>query len=545
MALKTGGQAVVDSLLNEGVSQAFGVISVHTVDIYDALFGARDRLKFVGGRHESAVTYMADGYSRASGRPGVCLTSTGPGAANSIGAMGEAYQCSSAVLNIASNCESDLINSLRGALHEPKDQLGMFRSVTAWNALVDTPAAIPGHIHQAFQSFVSGRPRPVELEFPTDVLGRVAEIGTVAAAQRVPLPGSTADIERAASLLAQAKRPLLWAGAGVISSDATPEFVKLAELLGAPMTTSYGGKGAMPDDHALAVGCSIGGRVYGRNPVFDFMAKCDVALVVGASLPYRITAGTGLKLPPTLIHADIDDGVFNRNYRATATVRGDAKTVLGQLVAALEGRRLAKSEAYAREVQDLRRRVLQSLWDSGANQQRVMATIREAVARDAIIVADPTMAAYWATRGMPCYEPRTYIAPHGWTSIGFAFPAALGAKAARPDRQVVVISGDGGFQLNLQELGTAAQHGINVIVLLFNDGAWGVLRDRQRDYFGGRYFATDLTNPDFAKLTAAYGLASTRVQTIDELSRALSNATGRDEFHLIDIRTPHGFSEFV
>jgi hypothetical protein len=181
MALKTGGQAVVDSLLNEGVSQAFGVISVHTVDIYDALFGARDRLKFVGGRHESAVTYMADGYSRASGRPGVCLTSTGPGAANSIGAMGEAYQCSSAVLNIASNCESDLINSLRGALHEPKDQLGMFRSVTAWNALVTST--------RPFSPSCPADPGRSSSSFPLMSLAALPRSGLLPPPNAFPFPG--------------------------------------------------------------------------------------------------------------------------------------------------------------------------------------------------------------------------------------------------------------------------------------------------------------------------------------------------------------------
>jgi acetolactate synthase-1/2/3 large subunit len=541
----TGGQAVVDSLLTEEVSQAFGLISVHTVHIYDALHGAQDRLRFVGGRHESAVVYMADGYSRASGKPGVCFTSTGPGAANSVGAMGEAYHCSSAVLNITSNCESHLIDTGRGALHEPKNQLGMFRSVTGWNALIRTAETIPYHVHRAFETFVNSRPRPIELEIPTDVLGQTAEVDRLGQARRTRRGAISEDLQAAVSILASARRPVIWAGAGVISSDATPELLQLAELLGAPVTMSYGGKGAFPDDHPLGLGCSIGGRVYGRNPVFDFIAGCDVALVVGASLPYRITAGTGLKLPSKLIHDDIDAGVFGKNYPAAVPLNGDAKAILGQLVESLKVRGPYGTESFAREISQLKERIRQSLWESGANQQRVMETVRGVLARDAIIVSDPTMAAYWATRGMPCYGPRTYIAPHGWTSIGFAFPAALGAKTARPDRQVIVITGDGGFQLNMQELGTAAQYGINVIVLMFNDGAWGVLRDRQRDYFEGRYFATDLVNPDFVRLANAYGLAGTRVYNRQELETALGHALGRGEFHLIEVKTPTGFADFT
>ena len=545
MTTQTGGQAIVGSLLAEDVTQAFGLISVHTVNIYDALRDVQDQLGFVGGRHESAVVYMADGYARASGKAGVCFTSTGPGAANSVGAMGEAFQCSSAVLNITSNCESELVNSGRGALHEPKDQLGMFRSVTGWNAMAGSVDAIPKHIHRAFELFSSSRPRPIELEVPTDVLARTGEVEIGPRVERVRKLGAAEDIERCVRMLKTARRPLIWVGGGVISSDASVELVRLAEMLGAPVTTSYGGKGAIPDDHPQALGCSIGGRVYGRNPVFDFIAAADVVLVVGASLPYRITGGTGLKFPPNLIHVDIDPMVFGKNYPAAVSISGDAKAVLGQIIEALKGGHFSGSEAYASEVKDLKTRITHSLWDSGANQQRVMETIRSSLNRDAIIVADPTMAAYWATRGMPCYEPRSYIAPHGWTSIGFAFPAALGAKRAQPERQVIVISGDGGFQLNMQELGTAAQYGINVVVLLFNDGAWGVLRDRQRDYFAGRYFATNLKNPDFVKLAESYGLAATRVYGREELSRALPKALSANQFHLIDIQTPSGFAEFT
>jgi len=545
MTLKSGGQAIVDALQSEGVTRAFGLISVHTMHLYDALYEAKDNLHFIGGRHESAVVYMADGYARASGKPGVCFTSTGPGAANSVGAMGEAYHNSSSVLNITSNSEHELVNSDRGALHEPKYQLEMFRSVTDWNALITQVEAIPGHIHEAFERFLSRRPRPIELEIPTDVLAQRAEVKVLPAAQRFRQQGEPMGVEQAASILATARKPVIWSGGGIISSEATPELVQLAELLGAPVTTSYGGKGGFPEDHPLALGCSIGGRVYGQNPVFDFIEQCNVALVVGARLPHRATAGVGLKFPQKLIHIDIDAGVFNKNYPTTVAITGDGKAVLGQLVESLKGKNVAKSEAFAREVKQLKKRISQTLWENGANQQRVMEAIRGTISRDAIIVADPTIPAYWATRGMTCYEPRTYLSPHGWGSIGFAFPAALGAKVARPDRQVIVISGDGGFQLNLQELGTAAQFGIKVVVLLFNDGAWGVLRDRQRDYHGGRYYATNLVNPDFVKLVESYGLAATRVYSCQEMSVALENALKDKAFHLIDVEIPDGFPQFT
>ena len=279
--------------------------------------------------------------------------------------------------------------------------------------------------------------------------------------------------------------------------------------------------------------------------MFEFIEGCDLAVVIGARLPYRATVGVGLKLPQNLIHIDIDNAVFGKNFKPAVAITGDAREILGQMNHALEGKNAAKSESFAREVAELRRRIRQALWDAGPNQQRVMEAIRDVIDRDAIIVADPTAPAYWATRGMQCYEPRTYLSPHGWGGIGFAFPAALGAKTARPDRQVVVISGDGGFQFNLQELGTAAQYGIKVVVLLFNDGAWGVLHDRQRDYFGGRYYASSLKNPDFVKLADSYGLAATHVHNCKEMSAALQDALMKDEFRLIEVDMHQGFAHFV
>jgi acetolactate synthase-1/2/3 large subunit len=489
--------------------------------------------------------FMADGYARASGKPGVCFTSTGPGAANSVGAMGEAYHGSSPVLNITTNCEQELVESGRGALHEPKDQLGMFRSVTDCNALINQVEYIPGHIHEAFQRFLNRRPRPIELEIPTDVLAQKAEVQVLPMAQRIRQQGGPGAVEQAAKILASARKIVIWAGGGIISSEATPELVQLAELLVAPVTTTYSGKGGFPEDHPLGLGCSIGGRVYGQNPVFEFIERCEVVLAVGARLPFRATTGVGLKFPPKLIHIDVDPEVFNKNFGATVAIAGDAKAVLGQLVGLLKGKSVARSEAFAREVEQLKKLALQTLWENGPNQQRVMETIRSAIFRDAIIVADPTAPAYWAARGLPCYEPRTYLSPHGWGGIGFAFPAALGAKVGRPDRQVIVISGDGGFQLNMQELGTAAQYGIKVVVLMFNDGAWGVLRDRQRDYHGGRYYATDLVNPDFVKLAESYGLAATRVYGSRGMSVALEEALKDKAFHLIDVEMPDGFPNFI
>ncbi|MBI2855354.1 MAG: thiamine pyrophosphate-binding protein [Chloroflexi bacterium] len=544
MAEMTGGQAVVASLRGQGVDTVFGIISVHMLDVYDALYDARDSPSFIGGRHEQAIAYMADGYARASGKPGVLLSSTGPGAANTLGALGEAYACSSPVLNITSNVEAAQINSGRGSLHEPKDQLAMFRSVTGWNALIPRVESIPDHVHQAFRRFHTLRPRPIELEVPVDVLAQRADVEIPNAVEHPRRQGDSDLVERAARMLAEAQRPAIWAGGGVISADASQELIQLCELLECPATTTYGGKGAIPDDHPLALGCSLGGRVYGQNPIRDFLADCDCLLVVGSSLPYRTTAGVGLKLPRRIVHVDIDSQVFGKTYPPELEIEADARAVLAQLVHALQGKGVGKSERRLKEIQDMKAQAYRYLQEEGPNQQRTMDALRAVMPRDTIIVCDSTVPAYWGSRGMPAYQPRTYIAPHGWSSVGFGFPAALGAKVAHPDRHVVAIVGDGGFQFNVQELGTAVQYGINVTVLVFNDSAWGVLKGMQKSRYRERYFATDLQNPDFVKLAESYGVPATRVHTLEELTTALEKGLQSRALNLIEVVMPQGFAEF-
>lgn len=546
MANVTGGRAVVESLIAQGVDTVFGLISTHMMSVYDALYDVRDRVRFFGGRHEQAITYAADGYARVTGKPGVCLSSTGPGAANTLGAMGEAYAGSSPVLQVTSNVEVDFIDRSLGVLHEPKDQLGMFHSVTDWNVLCRSVEEIPRAVFEAFERFKTRRPRPIEVEIATDVLHSTGDAEILSAQDYPRRTGASQAIEQALRILASAQRPVIWAGGGVLSADASPELLGLAELLDAPVITTYAGKGAFPNDHHLSLGCVQGGArtPYGPNPTHEFLAACDALLVLGSRLPYRWTRGAGIKFPEAVIHVDIDPSVFNKNLPASVMVHGDVKAVGQQLLAALRGRTLNKPEGYLREVREVRSKVRQGLEQRGPNQQRTMDALRGAIPRDTIVAVDATVPAYWAVQGFPVYEPRTYLSPHGWTGIGFGFPAALGAKVGRPDKKVVLISGDGGFQLNLQELGTVAQYGIPIVATVWNDNAWGVLKEQQRDRYQGRYFATDLHNPNFTKLADAYGLAATRVSTLAALVSTLEGALARDEFHLIEVQMPQGFANF-
>ena len=544
MARMTGGQAVVESLKRQGVDTVLGIISVHTLDLYDALFDSQESLRFIGGRHELGCGFMADGYARATGKPGVLFTSTGPGAADSVGAIGEAYFSSSPLLEITTNVELDFLDAGRLTTHETKDQPGMFRAITGWNAMIRQVESIPDHLVEAFQRFQTRRPRPIELEIPTDLLGQQAEVEVLE--PRTPdIPqGDPAMVERGLETLLRAKRPVIFVGEEVQSLGGTEEVVRLAEMLGAPVVTGDGAKGTFPEDHPLSLGQALGRRIWGDNPLLEWLGTCDVAVVLGSALTYRTTAGLGLKLPETLIHVLLDGETIGKNYTTTIPIEADSRAVLRQWLNVMGDRDVYKGDAYKAEVQSLRAEIYENLKEQWGNEVRTFEAIREVTPRDTIFSLDPTIATSRASRCLPIYGPRTFMHPHGWAGLGFAFPAALGAKAGKPETPVICITGDGGFQYNLQELATAAQYGIHPIVLMFNDNAWGVLKKYQQDRFNGRVMATDLVNPDFVKLFDSYGFEGTRVSSVKELTRALESALADGRTQLIEAQIPDGIGAF-
>ncbi|MDE2968514.1 MAG: thiamine pyrophosphate-binding protein [Chloroflexota bacterium] len=538
-----GGRAVIESLMAQGVDTAFGIISVHMMSVYDALYDFQDKFRFISARHEQATAYEADGYARATGKPGVCFTSTGPGAANTLGALGEAWSASSPVLQVTSNVDLALVDKGLGFLHEPYKQQQMFESVTRWTAMPRTHQEIPQTLLDAFTRFDTQRPGPIEIEVPTDILHSEADVEVLGRRENAkPAPDPSA-IERAAEALAGRKRIAIWAGGGVISADASAQLTALAERLGAVVVTTYGGKGAFPADHPQYAGVTWGGRgPYGPNPIQKYLPDADAVVIVGSRMPYHMTKMVGIQLPETVVQLDIDGDELGKNYPVTAGVAGDAALALEQLIAALPGS--AGGGDGAGEATELRRQVREAFAASEPNQQRTLDAVRRVIPRDAIVVADATLPAYSAVQAFPVYEPRTYMGPHGWADIGFGFPASLGAAVGRPDVPVVLFSGDGGFQLNLQELGTAAQYDIPLTAIVWNNSSWGVLRGQQRTLFKERYMASDLVNPDFVRLAESYGLPATRVGTLAELETTLDAAIKSRGFHLIDVSMPEDFAGF-
>ena len=543
MARMSGGKAVIDSLMAQGVDTAFGIISVHMMGVYDALYDVQDRFRFISARHEQAAAYEADGYARASGKPGVCFTSTGPGAANTLGALGEAWSASSPVLQVTSNIDLALVDKGLGFLHEPFKQQQMFESVTRWTAMPRTHQEISQTLLDAFNRFQQERPGPIEIEVPTDILHSEAEVEVLGRREQAKSAGDPAAIAQAAEALSGAKRIVIWAGGGVISAEATAQLRALAERLGAVVVTTYGGKGAFPADHPQYAGVTWGGRgPYGPNPIHQYLPTADAVLIVGSRMPYHMTKMVGIQLPETIVQIDIDGAELGKNYPVKAGVQGDAALALEQLSTALPDS--AGGGDGAQEAAELRRQIREAFGASEPNQQRTLDAVRRVIPRDAIVVSDATLPAYSAVQAFPVYEPRTYIGPHGWADIGFGFPAALGASVGRPDVPVVLFSGDGGFQLNMQELGTAAQYNIPLTAIVWNNSSWGVLKGQQRTLFNERYMASDLVNPDFVRLAESYGLEATRVENLAELETTLDGAIANRGFHLIEVSMPNDFAGF-
>ena len=538
----TGGQTVIESLKAQGVDTVVGIIYIHNLDLFDSLFGSQDSMQFIGGRLELGCGFMADGYTRATGKPGILFTSTGPGAADSVGAIGEAYFSGSPILEITTNVEREFLGSGKLATHETKDQLGMFKAVTDWNALIPEVESIPDNITEAFDRFQTRRPRPIELEIPTDLLGTEADVEMLTARQPDIPQGDPNQVEKALQMILKAKRPAILIGEEVQQLGGTQQIIELAEKLGAAVVTSDGAKGAFPEDHAQSLGQIMGRRIWGENPVQDWLGTCDLVIVLGSILPQRSTSGIGLQLPKEMVHVLLDGGAIGKNYPVTVPIVANSQAVVQQWLGAIGDQDAHKGNGFQDDITAIRGNIRHSLEENWGNELRVYETVRAVTPRNTIFSLDPAVAASRATRCLEIYEPRTYMHPHGWLGLGFAFPAAVGAKVGKPDSPVVCVTGDGGFQYNFQELATCAQYGIHPVVLMFNDNAWGVLKGFQGDRFGeDRKFATDLVNPDFVKIFESYGFEGTKVNTVKELGKALENAIASGKTQLVEVQTPDGF----
>ena len=531
----TGGAAIVDALLAHGVDTVFGLPGAQMYPLFDALKQHEDRIRTVGARHEQGCGYMAFGYARSTGRPGVFAVVPGPGVLNTAAALCTAAGCCAPVLCLTGQVPSAFIGKGRGHLHELPDQLGTLRTLVKWAARIERPEDAPAIIGEAFRQMLSGRPGPVAVEMAWDVMA--ARAAVVPRPATLPAPNPAPDppaIEAAARLLAGARAPMILLGSG--AQAAAGPIRALAEALDAPVAAFRGGRGIVPEDHPLGVS-SYAARL--------LWPDTDVLLGIGTRLEMPTMRWAGMmrcitepQPPPHVIRIDIDPAEMHRLVPHVPVV-ADAADAATALLAALRshpvpgGRRtraaVAATAARAREAFS----VVQP-------QLSFLQAIRAALPRDGFLVPELSQAGFTSYFGFPVLEPRTYVSEGFQGTLGFGFPTALGVKVANPGRAVVSITGDGGFMFGVGELATAVQEGIALVTVLFNNAAFGnVLRDQQTG-FGNRLIGAQLRNPDFAGLAAAFGVAYARADAPDALGAALADALAAGQPALIEVQLPPG-----
>ncbi|MBI5321836.1 thiamine pyrophosphate-dependent enzyme [Bradyrhizobium sp.] len=522
---ETTGEKLARSLIGHGVDTVFGIPGAHMYDFNDALYGRRDALRFIHTRHEQGAGYMAYGYAKSTGRPGVYTVVPGPGVLNSGAALCTAYGANAPVLCVTGNIMSHLIGQGRGQLHELPDQLGMLRSFIKGAQRINHPSDVSPVMAGLFTQMLSGRRGPVAVEAPWDVFGKKgpAEEPAIGGANVSPAIDSDA-IAAAAALIAKARNPLIMVGGGAI--DAAAEIAELAERLQAPVTAHRSGKGILPDDHPLSLDFVA---------AFQHWKRADLLIGIGSRLELQYMrwrwAPDGVKV----IRIDIDPTEMVR-LKPDVGVVADAATGTHALLAALSA---ARPAARQDEFRDLKAKA-RAEYSVVQPQLAYLDAIRASLPRDGFFVEEVSQMGFAARFGFPVYRPRQYVTCGYQDNLGFGYDTALGVKVAHPDKAVVSVSGDGGFLFGLQEMATAVHHRINVVAIVFNNSAYGnVLRDQLQAY-QGRFIGSDLTNPDFVKLAESFGLRGYRATSPEALKRTLAQALDLDAPALIEVPVEKG-----
>ena len=529
----TGAQATIATLRAHHVDTIFGIPGVHTLPLYDII---RDEtgLRHILARHEQGAGFMADGYARIRGEPGVVCTITGPGVTNVATPVASAYADSIPLLVISTSFPRSSAGRPQGRLHEVKDQPGVMEALAGWTRTIEFVEEIPSALHGAFRALRSGRPRGAYLEIPLDLLTLEANVEIPAPTLATPAHPAASDIAATARLLREAQRPLIVAGAGVTAAGANAQLARLAQLLQAPVLLGSKSHDVLPSDHPLVL--TLRGHTL-PTELRALVSESDAVLVVGSKLGAVRTGDGRLPLPTALAHIDIDPAEIGRNYPVAVGVVADARLALDALLEAfhdLPGDRPARANEVALIREAMRKRTRSIFGESVA----LLDAVREALPHEAIIVADMTMLGYASAEYLPVYEPRTYIHPAELCSIGCGLPIALGAKVAAPKCPVVALCGDGGFLLNVGELAAAVQEQINVVVIVFNDATYTAVKNDQARSFHRRYIATDLLAPDYVALARAFDAQGTYAASPDALRDAISGAIRRAGTTLIEVPLP-------
>ncbi|MBI3938533.1 MAG: thiamine pyrophosphate-binding protein [Betaproteobacteria bacterium] len=532
MARMKAGRAVIEALRAEGVEYTFGLVGTTTNSMVTEMYGRTD-IRFVDVRHEEGAAFMAYGYARASGKPTACITTSGPGSINLMTGIALACKGRAPVVVIAGDVAREYID--RDG-NQAFDLVALFKPVTVMSRQANQTERIPQLLHDAFRAALSGRRGPVFVSIPRDLLDEQTIDVALAAPEAyravdARLPGDPQAIKRAAALLAQAQRPLLLAGGGVIDAEASAEAVALAELLGMALVASYGHNDAIPNSHRLYIG--MPGR-RGAPETLEAIHRADVILALGARLSQSATYWNDSIINPRtrIVQVDIDPQEIGRNYPVAAGIAGDAKAVAQQLLAALrETHPEAKPKpAWRAEIETLaarrKARLKEELALTGEPMppQRVYPELRKVLPPDCMVTVDAGAAAGLIYDRLDFEMPRSLFNYAGHGGLGMGYCVGLGTKLGRPDRPAVSIQGDGGFLYTSQEINTAVRWGIPLVSIVLNNRCHGAEKAQQQRHYEGRYIGVDLVNPRFDRLAEVYGARGFYVTRPEEIADAVRAA---------------------
>ncbi len=527
MGYRTGGQVVVDSLVANGVEVVFGIPGTHSLPIYRHLRSSG--ITHVTPRHEQGAGYAADGYARSSGRPGVCLVTTGPGVTNIATAVAQAYSDSIPLLVVSPGVPFRIDGGDHGFLHEMKSQIGVTASITAWSRRVTSHQELADSLNQAFAFFATGRARPVHIEVPLEILDQPGYVDGIWRARGAVAPPLESEIERAAQALRSASTRVLVLGGG--ARGATDVATRLVERLQMPAMTTMNGKGVVSERNPLSLGTAIMARAAQR-----YVDECDVVLAVGTELGDSDLWGGTLRPAGTVIRIDIDSAQLQKNLDAHIVVQADSKLALE----ALEARLVTASptpRASSAQVARIRREIDDELASEVAPWREMHAELEKVLDANAIVAGDATMACYFGTGYLlPLEGPSQWLYPTGFCTLGYGLPAAIGAKIAHPDRQVIAVMGDGGVMFTLGELATAAELHLAIPLVVVTNGGYGEIR-REMEALGSEPLGTDFSSPDFVMVARGLGGEGVRT-TAAGLAHEAEEAFTRDRPTLIELNYP-------
>lgn len=527
----TGGEALVRSVLAHGVDTVFGLPGGQTYALFDALARHPQPPDVINSRHEQGAAYMALGYAASTGRPGVFSVVPGPGVLNSASALCTAYATNSRVLCLAGQVPSQFIDQGWGMLHEIEDQLGILRRLTKWAERIPDGAAAPAIVAEAFRQLHTGAALPVALEMAPDIMEGESGVALLEpAAAHEPAEADPEALSKAARLLGNAANPIIIAGPGAL--DAGGELLRVAELLQAPVAAAFNAKGVVDERHHLGVSLPVAHSLWG---------DADAVLAVGTRLNEpELEWGLDENLP--VVRVDPDETAFGRGRPASAALHCDAAAGLKELADALE-KSNRRRQSRRKELLGVKRRFDRDYSRNNAPQAAVLKVVREELPEDGFLVDEVTQMAYTSWFAFPSYRARHYISSNYQGNLGYGYPTALGVQAAHRGRKVVAFAGDGGFLYAGAEMATAMRHGLNVVVIVFRNDAYGNVRRDQTQRYSGRVFASELTNPDFKAMAESFGLAAWRARTPEELRTALrealeANAPGLIEMPVSEMPSP-------